>query len=124
MFRQNNPTGNKRSAALLAAILLLMSFLLFSLSACKMAPKPTNEEILEAVRISNERDPSPLDLDYTDMEVPNRGYGSARAILWIPDKSIQRNFTIRWDEDTGTFQVADYITLEKRDDNSYYEITE
>ncbi len=90
------------------------------LSACTLAPKPSNDEIKQAIVISNAAEVKPLELDYNDMEVPQRGYGKAKAVLWIPDKSIQRNYSIAWDAETKQFYVLDYITLERNEDKSYY----
>lgn len=90
------------------------------LSACALLPpKPTNEQILQAVMASNETEAEPLELNFDDMEVPQRSPGRAAAILWVADKSIQRNFTVRYDKAEEVFYVESYITLLRGEDGVY-----
>lgn len=103
----------------LAVILLMVLLLAVSLSC---SPSPTNEQILEAVRASNEAEPEPLDLLYEDMEVPHRYSGKAHAVLWVPDGSIQRNFTLIYDRKSRSFHVESYITLVLGEDGVYRDL--
>ena len=100
----------------IAFIVLTMLFL----SACALLPpKPTNEQILQAVMAFSENEAEPLDLVFDDMEVPQRSPGRATAIVWVADKSIQRNFTVRYDKQEKTFYVESFITLLRGEDGVY-----
>lgn len=101
----------------LLPVLLLTALLLAAAVSC--SPAPTNEQILEAVEASNEAEAEPLDLVYEEMEVPHRYSGKAHAIFWVPDKSVQRNFTIVYDRKAGVFYVESYITLLLGEDGVY-----
>jgi len=92
--------------------------LLFS-SCAILPPKPTNEQILLAVQTINENDAEPLDLNFDEMEVPQRSPGRAAAILWVADKSIQRNFTVKYNKEGKNFYVESYITLVRGEDGTY-----
>ncbi len=91
------------------AAIILPTLLLFSCSL--IPPSPSNEQILEAVKASNEAEEEPLELGYEEMKVPHRYPGRAHALLWNPDHSIQRNFTIEYDKQAKSFYVKSYITL-------------
>ena len=99
------------------AFVMLVGLLL---SSCALfPPKPTNEQIIEAVKASNMAEAEPLELVFDEMEVPQRSHGRAAAILWVADKSIQRNFTVRYDKQEKTFFVESYITLLRGEDGVY-----
>ncbi len=90
------------------------------LSACALLPPvPTNEQILQAVTASNEAEAEPLELVYDEMEVPQRSPGRAAVVLWVPDKSIQRNFIVAYDKKEKTFYIKSYITLVRNEDGVY-----
>jgi hypothetical protein len=87
---------------LIAAVLLTALLL----SACTLfPPTPTAEQILQAVAESNKAQTEPLELIYEEMQVPHRSPGRAGAVVWVEDKSIQRNFTIAYDRKAKTFYV-------------------
>lgn len=97
--------------------MLLIALLL---SSCALLPPtPTNEQILQAVTASNEAEAEPLELVCDEMEVPQRSPGRAAAVLWVPDKSIQRNFIVAYDKKEKTFYVKSYITLVRGEDGVY-----
>ena len=98
--------------------ILMLTVLLLS-SCALLPPKPTDEQILQAVKASNEAETEPLDLIFDDMEVPQRSPGRAAAVVWVADKSIQRNFTIRYDKQEKTFYVESFITLLRGEDGIY-----
>lgn len=106
-----------RKFSLLSAFLLCMALLLGSCGL--LPPTPSNEEILEAIKISNMAQSEPLELVYEELHVAHCYPGRALAVLWIEDKSIQRNFVINYDRQTRTFQVAAYETLVLGEDNTY-----
>jgi hypothetical protein len=92
----------------------------FFLSACALfLPTPGNEQIIEAITASNNAQEEPLELVYEEMQVPHRLSGKAQAVVWVPDKSIQRNFQIAYDKKTKTFYVESFITLLLDEDGSY-----
>lgn len=91
-----------------AAVFLL---LLFTFFGELYLPTPTDEQIIRAVAASNEAEPKPLELVYKEMWVPHRYPGRASAVLQVPDKSIQRNFSIAYNKKTKSFYVSSYITL-------------
>jgi len=99
----------------------LLIVLLFS-SCALLPPKPTNEQILLSVQTFNENEAEPLDLIFDEMEVPQRSPGRAAAILWVADKSIQRNFTVKYDKEGKFFFVESYITLVRGEDGAYREM--
>ncbi|NLA26239.1 MAG: hypothetical protein GX878_02465 [Firmicutes bacterium] len=101
-------------------VVMLVPVLLLS-SCGLLAPKPTNEQIMQAVQASNEAEEEPLDLIFEEMEVPHRYSGRAHAILWVPDHSIQRNYTVVYDRKRKEFYVEDYITLVEREGSFYLE---
>lgn len=88
-------------------------------SCTLLAPTPGNEQILEAIIASNNAQAEPLELMYEEMQVPHRSPGRASAVIWIPDKSIQRNFMVGYDKKTDTFYVEAYVTLAREEDESY-----
>lgn len=92
--------------------------LLFS-SCALLPPKPTNEQILQVIVTFNESESEPLELVFDELEVPQRSPGRAGAILWVVDKSVQRNFTIKYDKGKKTFYVESYITLVRGEDGTY-----
>ncbi len=97
-----------KSIRFVAFVMIMVVFL----SSCDLLPpKPTDEQIIKAVKVSNEAKTEPLELVFDEMEVPQRSPGRAAAILWIADKSIQRNFTVKYDRGVKTFYVESYITL-------------
>lgn len=98
--------------------LSLLTVLLLS-SCALLPPKPTNEQILEVVKAANAAETEPLELNFDEMEVPQRSPGRAAAILWVADKSIQRNFTLKYDKTEKTFYVESYITLLRGEDGVY-----
>ena len=103
-------------AAVLAPILLVAALL----CACAPGePKPSNEQIEAAIKTANHGHPQSLPLVFEDMEVPQRSAGQAQAVLWVADKSIQRNFTIAYDKNTKRFYVKDFITLHLGEDGVY-----
>jgi hypothetical protein len=101
---------------LIAAVLLIAPLLY---SCTLLAPTPTDEQILQAVTVSNEVEAEPLVLVYEEMLVPHRSPGRAAAVLWVPDKSIQRNFIVAYDKKEKTFYVKSYITLVRGEDGVY-----
>ena len=59
------------------------------LGSCTLfLPSPTNQQIVDAVKVSNEKESILLELNWDDLKVPNRFNGSAKAILWVFDKSL------------------------------------
>jgi hypothetical protein len=101
---------------LIAAVLLTALLL----SACTLfPPTPTAEQILQAVAESNKAQTEPLELIYEEMQVPHRSPGRAGAVVWVEDKSIQRNFTIAYDRKAKTFYVESFITLRLGEDGVY-----
>lgn len=99
-------------------VFVLLTVLLLS-SCTLLPPEPTNAQILEAVKVANEAEAEPLALAFDEMEVPHRSAGKASAVLWVSDKSVQRNFTVRYDEEEKTFYVESYITLVRGEDGVY-----
>lgn len=90
------------------------------LSSCALLPPtPTNEQILQAVTASNGMEAQPLELVCEEMQVPQRSSGRALAVLWVPDKSIQRNFIVAYDKKENAFYVKSYITLVRGEDGTY-----
>jgi hypothetical protein len=100
------------------AIFSLAALLLF---ACALDPTPTDEQILQAVAASNATEANPLELVYEEMQVPHRYPGRAGAVLWVPDKSVQRNYSVAYDQKTDTFYIKSYITLVLGEDGVYRE---
>lgn len=101
---------------LIAAVLLTALLL----SACTLfPPTPTAEQILQVVAESNKAQTEPLELIYEEMQVPHRSPGRAGAVVWVEDKSIQRNFTIAYDRKAKTFYVESFITLRLGEDGVY-----
>lgn len=112
-YRRETPSRHLgQLIQLLVMALLLSSCMLFP-------PAPTNEQILQAVVASNEMEAEPLELIWEEMQVPQRSRGRAAAVLWVKDKSIQRNFTLAYDKEEKSFYVEDYITLELGEDGVY-----
>lgn len=106
---------------LLLIVLLLSSCML--LSACALLPPtPTDEQILPAIAASNEAEAEPLALVYEEMQVPHRLPGRAHAVLWVPDQSMQRNFTVVYDKKEKSFYVESYITLVSGEDGIFREV--
>lgn len=99
-------------AITLSAALLLSSCALF-------LPTPDNEQITLAVTASNQAQTEPLELVYGEMQVPHRSPGRAAAVIWVEDKSIQRNFTVVYDRTVKTFYVESFITLRLGEDGAY-----
>lgn len=90
------------------------------LSACGLfPPTPSNEQIIEAITASNNAQEEPLELVYEEMQVPHRYSGKAGAVLWVADKSIQRNYLIAYDKKTKTFYVISFTTLRLGEDGVY-----
>lgn len=112
----------KRKDAFRRMILIIMAALpaVSSLCACTLIPPtPDNEQIVQAVMTSNDNEDDSLELVYEEMEVPHRLPGKASAVIWVSDKSIQRNFTIAYDKKEKTFYVESYITLVLGEDGVY-----
>ena len=105
-----------RLRCLIAAVLLIAPLLY---SCTLLAPTPTDEHILQAVTASNNVQIEPLELIYEEMQVPHRSPGRVGAVIWVEDKSIQRNFTIAYDRKTKTFYVESFITLRLGEDGVY-----
>lgn len=101
---------------LIAAVLLTALFL----SSCALfLPTPSNEQIIGAIKASNNAQEEPLELIYEEMQVPHRSPGRAGAVIWVEDKSIQRNFTIAYVKKAKTFYVESFITLRLGEDGVY-----
>ena len=101
------------AVALLAALML---------SACALLPPtPSNEQIVEAIQISNDSQEVPLELVYEEMQVPHRYPGKANAVVWVADESIQRNFLIAYNKESMVFYVESFTTLVLGEDGSYRE---
>ena len=93
------------------------------LSACGLfPPTPSNEQITQAITASNNAQEEPLELVYEEMEIPHRYSGKAGAVLWVPDKSIQRNYLIAYDKKTKTFYVTSFTTSLRGEDGVYREV--
>ncbi|MDI9499079.1 MAG: hypothetical protein QM270_11440 [Bacillota bacterium] len=90
----------------LMAVLLVVTLVLTSCGL--LPPTPGNDEILEAIRLSNLAQPEPLELVYEEMEVPMRSPGHAGAVLYNEDKSIQINYIITYDRKTKAFHVDSF----------------
>ncbi len=103
-------------------IVLIFLTLLLLTSCVLLPPKPTNEQILQAVAAFNESETEPLELVFDEMEVPQRSAGRAAAILWVADKSVQRNFTVKYDKEGKNFYVESYITLVRGEDGVYRQL--
>lgn len=102
---------------LLIAAVLLNALLLCS---CKLlAPTPTDEQILQAITVSNNAQTEPLELVYEEMQVPYRSPGRAGAVIWVEDKKIQRNFIVVYDREAKTFYVESFVTLRLGEDGVY-----
>lgn len=101
------------------AVILLPAMLLFSCSP--VTPTPADEQILQAVVASNEAEIKPLEFIYEELQVPHRLPGRAHAVLWVADKSVQRNFIVMYDENTKNFLVESHITLILGEDGVYRE---
>ena len=99
-------------------VFMFMTILLLS-SCSLLPPEPTNAQILEAVKVANEAEAEPLELVFDEMEVPHRLHGKASAVLGVSDKSIQRNFTVKYDEEEKSFYIESYITLLRGEDGVY-----
>jgi len=99
-------------AAVLLAVLLSGSCALFS-------PTPDNDQIAQAVRVSNQAQEEPLELIYEEMQVPHRYPGRASAVIWVADKSLQRNYMIAYDRRARAFYVKGFITLRLGEDGVY-----
>ena len=99
-------------AAVLLTALLLSSCALFP-------PTPTNEQIIEAITASNNAQEEPLELVYEEMEVPYCYPGKAGTVIWVADKSIQRNYHIAYDKKTKAFYVAGFTTSLRSEDGGY-----
>lgn len=97
------------------AVLLLTALLLFS---CALPPAPTDAQILRAIK-AHEEEAEPPHLVYEEMEVSIRVSGRAGAVLWVPDKSIQRNYMIAYDRKEKAFYVSEYSTSVRMEDGSY-----
>ena len=97
---------------------MLLTVLLLS-SCGLLSPTPSNEQIVQAITAFNEAGEESLELVYEEMQVPQRSHGRAAAVLWLPDKSIQRNFIIAYDKKEKTFYVKSYITLLRGEDGVY-----
>ncbi len=108
--------GRIRFRHLIWAVLLTVLLLC---SCALLAPTPTDEHILQAVTASNNVQIAPLELIYEEMQVPHRSPGRVGAVIWVEDKSIQRNFTIAYDRKTKTFYVESFITLRLGEDGVY-----
>ncbi len=104
-----------------AAVVALLLPVFFISSCATFPPIPSDEQILQAVVASNQAETEPLSLVYEGMEVPHRYRGRAHALLWVPDESIQRNFTVVYDRESKSFQVEGYITLICGEDGVYRE---
>jgi hypothetical protein len=90
------------------------------LCSCAFFPStPTDGQILQAVAESNETQTKPLELVYEEMQVPHRSPGRASAVIWVEDKSIQRNFAVVYDKKAKTFYVENFITLRLGEDGVY-----
>ena len=93
------------------------------LSACALFPPvPSNEQITQAITASNNAQEEPLELVYEEMEIPHRYSGKAGAVIWVEDKSIQRNYLIAYDKKTKTFYVASFSTSLRGEDGVYREV--
>ncbi len=101
----------------IAAAALLAALVLCSCEA--FPPTPSNQQILEAIVASNNAQAEPLELVFEEMEVPQRFFGGAGAVLWVADESIQRNYRIAYDAETQTFYVESYTTLWLGEDRVY-----
>ncbi|HOR87016.1 MAG TPA: hypothetical protein PLL98_11105 [Bacillota bacterium] len=102
----------RSAAAALLAVMVLSSCAAFP-------PAPDNEQILKAIEESNESESKPLELVYSEMHVPHRFPGRAGAVLWVPDKSIQRNYSIFYDKKKKCFYVKSYATFIRGEDGVY-----
>ncbi|MDD4796161.1 MAG: hypothetical protein PHO66_00130 [Eubacteriales bacterium] len=111
MIHQYKKSAGCITAALLMALLLC--------SCAPLAPTPGNKQIFEAITASNNAQAEPLELAYEEMQVPHRSPGRAHAVIWTPDKSIQRNFIVGYDKKTDTFYVESYMTLVRAEDGCY-----
>ncbi|KAF5041862.1 hypothetical protein DSECCO2_518630 [anaerobic digester metagenome] len=104
--------------------LLISLFVLIAAGGCSLPPKPSNDQIRQAIQLFNDTSSDPIDLDYTVMEVPQRFYGQAAAVMWTPNRVIQRNYRIRYDKSRGQFEVESYITLKLDETGTYRQLGE
>ncbi len=109
-----------RGLSHLIAALLVMTLVLASCGL--LPPTPGNDEILEAIRLSNMAQPEPLELVYEEMQVPMRSPGRAGAVLWNEDHSIQRNYIIKYDRKTAAFHVVSFETRRLGEDGAYRKV--
>ncbi len=105
-----NKKNFARAALIMAAVMVVFLPIPVLFLLDMHLPTPTHEQILQAVKASNAAETEPLDLIYEEMQIPHCYPGRAHAVLWIPDHSVQRNFTIAYDRKTKTFHVESYIT--------------
>lgn len=118
--RINQNKKNFARASLILMVCAAIFMVLLTIFFGKLfLPTPTNEQILQAVILSNAKEAEPLDFVYEEMQVPHRYPGRASAVLLVPDQSIQRNFDIVFDKKTKSFYVADYITLVTDEDGVF-----
>lgn len=102
----------KLAALVFVAVLLLPACGFFP-------PTPRDDQILEAILASNNAQKEPLELAYEEMQIPHRSRGRAHGVAWVGDRSIQRNYTIAYDKETGKFSVESFTTLWLGEDGIY-----
>lgn len=100
-------------------ILITLSAALLLSSCGLIPPTPTNEQIIEAITASNNAQEEPLELVYEEMEIPQRFSGKAGAVIWVADKSIQRNYRISYNRKTKAFYVESFTTSLRGEDGVY-----
>ncbi len=106
-------------------ILKLVANCLAALILCAcglLAPAPNNEQIEAAISAFNTAQGETLEWVYGDMEVPHRSSGRAHAVIWVEDKSIQRNVVIAYDKGARCFYVESFSTLQLGEDGSYRQV--
>ncbi len=107
-----------RWAKITLAVIVLFAAVFLILRAV-LPPTPTDEEIRAAIIASNDSAVEPLDLVYDEMVVPHRFAGRAGAVIWVPDRIIQRNYSIAYDRGSKAFYVQSFTTSRMGEDGTY-----
>lgn len=115
MLERSSRTFQSHFRAYCAVIVVLLV-----MTGCSfLPPKPDNNEIWQAVEIYQALEVAPPEIIREGMQVPQRSFGRAGAVLWTTDKLIQRNYQIRFDQAKNEFKVISCETLKLGSDGVY-----
>ena len=92
------------------------------MTGCSLPPKPDNEQIWQTIVTYQALQLDPPAIIRDGMQVPQRSFGRAGAVLWTQDHRIQRNYQIRYEKPENTFTVISCETLELGADGVYRRI--